>query len=63
MIIRKAKRVEKPAIVIYRRNSFKGCEPLKSWKLYTSSESRFFKFLMDIKRGKRFDEFKVCVFD
>ncbi len=63
VIIRKAKRVEKPAIVIYRRNSFKGCEPLKSWKLYISSESRFFKFLMDIKRGKRFDEFKVCVFD
>ena len=60
VIIRRAKEVKKPAIVLARKGSFK-CDPVKNWKLYTSSESRFFKFLLDIKRGKGFDEFFLCV--
>ncbi|GAB6066174.1 glycosyltransferase family 39 protein [Aquifex pyrophilus] len=47
--------------LILVRSDLSECEGIKSWKLYTSSESRFFKFLMDIKRGKRFREFKLCI--
>jgi len=61
VIVRKKKpeKVESPAIVLVRKKVY-DCKPIATWKLYTSSESRFFKFLMDIKRNKRFDEFKLC---
>ncbi len=40
-----------------------GCEVLKSYKVYAGSESRFFKFVRDIKRGKNFSELHLCIFD
>ncbi|AAC07235.1 putative protein [Aquifex aeolicus VF5] len=60
VIIRRTKEVKKPAIVLARKGSF-DCEPVRKWELYTSSESRFFKFMLDIKRKKRFEEFLLCV--
>jgi len=60
VIIRRVKKVKKPALVLARRSTL-NCKPVKTWKLYTSSESRFFRFLMDVKRGKRFDDFGLCV--
>ncbi|WP_461828735.1 ArnT family glycosyltransferase [Aquifex sp.] len=59
---KKPSEVKPPAIVLFKEGSM-NCEPLKGWKLYTSSESRFFKFLMDIKRGKRFARFGLCKVD
>lgn len=52
--------VKSPAIVIFKEGSI-NCRSIKEWRLYTASESRFFKFLMDIKRDKRFYNFKLCV--
>ncbi len=61
VIIRNKKLNEiKGKALILVRSDLSACKGLKSWKLYTSSESRFFKFLMDIKRRKRFGEFKLC---
>lgn len=57
---KKPSEIEAPAIVLFKVGSFE-CKPLKEWKLYTSSESRFFKLLLDVKRGKRFEDFGVCI--
>lgn len=57
------KHPEKPSIVIFKMGSFEGCKPTKVWKLYTSSESRFITFLLDTKRGKRLEEFGVCLYN
>ncbi len=62
VIIRNAKphEVKKPAIVLVREDLM-DCPPVASWSLYRGSESRFFKFLMDIKKNRRFYDFKLCI--
>ena len=57
---KKPEEVEYPSLILFRIGSME-CNSIKKWRLYTSSESRFFKFLLDIKRNKRFDEFGVCI--
>ncbi len=52
---------EGKAIVIYQKGSLQDCPPIKTFRLYTGSESRFFKFLMDARSGKRFEDFYVCI--
>ncbi|NPA32549.1 MAG: glycosyltransferase family 39 protein [Aquificae bacterium] len=59
VIIRNAKEPKPPALVLAKEGSLK-CEPVESWELYTGSESRFFRFLLDIKRNKRFYKFNLC---
>ncbi|MCX8075978.1 MAG: glycosyltransferase family 39 protein [Aquificaceae bacterium] len=53
---------QRGALVIFPLGSFSGCEPLKTFRLYTGSESRLFRFLMDAKRGKKFADFGVCLY-
>ncbi|SNZ11490.1 ArnT family glycosyltransferase [Hydrogenobacter hydrogenophilus] len=59
----KDKKPDGSSIVIFRMGSFDDCKPLRVWKLYTSSESRLLVFLLDTKRGKRFEDFGVCVYN
>ncbi|WP_457600317.1 ArnT family glycosyltransferase [Hydrogenivirga sp.] len=63
VVVRNAKPgdIKAPAIALVRENLI-DCEALGVWKLYRGSESRFFKFLTDIKRGRRFHDFKLCIF-
>ncbi len=51
--------VKKPAVVLIKEPA--SCESLWRGKLYIGSESRFFVFLRDIKRGRRFEWFRVCL--
>ena len=53
---------QKGSIVLYKEGSFSGCKVLKTYKLYVGSESRFFRFLMDTKKGKRFETFHLCLY-
>lgn len=53
---------KKGSIVVYREGTFEGCEPKKSFVLYTGSESRLFKFLLDSKKNKNFSTFFVCLY-
>ncbi len=53
---------ERNSIVLFEIGSFDGCNPLKTWRLYTSSESRFVTYLLDTKRNKRFKDFGVCIY-
>ncbi len=57
---KKLTQVQKPAVVLLRGKA--ECETLWKGKLYTGSESRFFVFLQDIKTGRRFDDFTLCIF-
>ncbi len=59
---KKPSEIKPPAIVLFKEQSM-NCKPIREWKLYISSESRFFKFLMDINRGKRFANFGLCKVD
>ncbi len=52
--------VSPPALVLLREE--RNCEEVGRWRLYRGSESRFFRFLMDIKRGRNFHDFKLCIF-
>jgi hypothetical protein len=54
---------EGQAVVIFKLGAYQSCQPMKVWKLYTSSESRFLVFLLDTKRGKRFDNFGICIYN
>ena len=54
--------IKPPALVLVRENLIE-CKGVHSWKLYKGSESKFFKFLRDIKRGKNFHDFKLCIFN
>lgn len=54
---------EGQAVVIFKLGAYQGCQPIKVWKLYTSSESRLVAFLLDTKRGKRFDNFGICIYN
>lgn len=49
------------ALVIAAEDSIE-CQPVKRWRVYRGSESRFFKFLSDIKRGSNFYVLKLCIF-
>jgi len=54
---------QKGSVVVYKDGSFGECIPLKTFKLYTASESRFLKFLLDTKKGKNFHDFHVCIYE
>ncbi len=53
---------ERGSVVVFRLNSFNDCEPVRIFRLYTGSESRLFKFLMDARRDKNFADFGVCLY-
>jgi len=53
---------ERGSVVVFRLNSFEGCEPVRTFRLYTGSESRLFKFLMDARKDKNFADFCVCLY-
>lgn len=53
---------QKGSLVIFAKGAFKGCEPIKTFRLYTASESRLFKFLMDIRKNKNFQDFGLCIY-
>lgn len=62
VIIRNARPEDiKPPAIILVKDGLLECEPVGRWRIYRGSESRFFKFLTDIKRGRRFDDFKLCI--
>ncbi|MCX8164098.1 MAG: glycosyltransferase family 39 protein [Aquificaceae bacterium] len=48
------------SLVLFKVGSFKGCEPIKTFRLYTGSESRLFRFFMDARRNRNFEEFGLC---
>ncbi len=62
VIVRDAKPedIEGRAIVLVKDDLIR-CQPVDRWKLYGGSESRFFRFLTDIKKERRFYEFKLCI--
>ncbi len=53
---------ERGSVVVFRLNSFDGCEPVRTFRLYTGSESRLFKFIMDARKDKNFADFGVCLY-
>ncbi len=59
-VILKDRHVEGEAMVLVRGDLL-DCKAVGVWKMYTSSESRFLKFLKDIKRGRNFYDFKLCI--
>ena len=56
----KPQNVGAPSLVLVK-DELLDCSAIARWKLYRGSESRFFKFLSDIKRDKNFDDFKLCI--
>ncbi len=54
---------QKGSIVIYKEGSFLECEPLKTFRLYTGSESRLLRFIQDTKKGKNFHDFHICIYE
>ncbi|MFN3947424.1 MAG: phospholipid carrier-dependent glycosyltransferase [Aquificaceae bacterium] len=56
------KEPQRGSLVVFSLGSFEKCQPIKTFSLYTGSESRLFKFIMDAKRGKNFKEFGVCFY-
>jgi len=56
------KEPQKGSIVVYKSGTFEKCQPIKSFRLYTGSESRLFKLLMDGRKGKNFEDFFVCIY-
>ncbi|MFN7064588.1 MAG: ArnT family glycosyltransferase, partial [Aquificaceae bacterium] len=50
------------SLVVFRLGTFEGCQPIRTFSLYMGSESRLFKFLMDAKRGRNFQEFGLCLY-
>ncbi len=63
VIIRNAKPgdISGKAIVLVREGVME-CGALREWKVYRGSESRFFRFLTDIKKGRNFYDLKLCIF-
>ncbi len=61
-VIIRDKEPQKGSLLIFPLGSFEGCQPIKTFTLYTGSESRLFKFIRDAKRGKNFKEFGVCLY-
>ncbi len=55
------KSVNSGSFFLAPRNSSSNCLPLWKGKLYTGSEGRFFKFLLDLKKGRRLKEYILCV--
>ncbi len=53
---------EPGSLLVFKLGSFEGCEPIRTFRLYTGSESRLFRFLMDARKGKRFEDFGVCLY-
>lgn len=50
-----------PAIALIKEGLI-NCKSSGDWELYRGSESRFFRFLSDIKKGRNFDKFRLCIF-
>ncbi|MEN3028805.1 MAG: glycosyltransferase family 39 protein [Aquificaceae bacterium] len=50
------------ALVVFRSGYFNRCEPVRTFRLYTGSESRLFRFLVDARRGRNFADFGVCLY-
>jgi len=65
VVIRNAKKEElkRPSLVLSPEGFLSCGKVLGRWELYTRSESRFFKFLLDVKRGKNFKEFTLCLYE
>ncbi len=61
-IIRGDKEPQKGSIVIYKSGTFEKCQPIKSFRLYTGSESRLFKFLIDTRKDKNMENFFICLY-
>ncbi|RMH80855.1 MAG: glycosyltransferase family 39 protein [Acidobacteria bacterium] len=56
------KNPERNSLVVFKEGSFQDCNAIKTFKLYTGSESRLFKFLLNAKRGRDFSTFGVCLY-
>ena len=54
-----AEKIKGPVLLLVRED-LHNCKPLKSWRIYKGSESKFIKFLRDIKRKRNFYTFKLC---
>ena len=52
--------IKGPALLLVREDLY-NCKPLGSWRIYKGSESKFIKFLRDIKRNRNFYTFKLCL--
>ncbi len=53
--------VEKNSLILVREDIY-NCKALAEWKLYKGSESKLFKFLMDVKRGRNIYTFRLCLY-
>ena len=53
---------QRGSLVVFKVGHFEGCKPIRTFRLYTGSESRLFKFLKDASRGKNFADFGVCIY-
>ncbi len=53
---------KKGSLVVFKRGSFEGCEPVRTFRLYTGSESRLFIYLRDSLKDRGFEEFGVCLY-
>ncbi|HIQ31220.1 MAG TPA: glycosyltransferase family 39 protein [Aquifex aeolicus] len=60
VIIKGAPREGERALVLAKKGALE-CEPVKVWSVYEGSESRFIKFLRDVKRGRNFYELELCI--
>lgn len=59
-VIKDLPNLKDPALVL-TKESPADCETIGSWRIYKGSESKFFKFLRDIKRNRNFHTFTLCV--
>ncbi|SHK40824.1 ArnT family glycosyltransferase [Thermocrinis minervae] len=48
------------SLVVFQWGTF-SCKPIYTFRAYTGSESRLLKYILDVKRGKNFSDFGVCV--
>ncbi|ADC90141.1 glycosyl transferase family 39 [Thermocrinis albus DSM 14484] len=53
----------KGSIVIYPLSGGFVCSPSRTFVMYTGSESRLLRYILDAKKGKRFETFGVCVYN
>ncbi len=56
------KEPQRGSIVVYKSGTFEKCMPIKGFRLYIGSESRLFKFLMDVSKDKNLEDFFLCIY-
>ncbi len=56
------KEPEKGSLVVFKLGSFEGCRQIETFRLYTGSESRLLKFLVDARKDKNFADFGLCLY-